>query len=92
MMGLDMTDHPIKSILEMMEFPSREEIEGVLKYLKNNKAAGSDSILTELLNNGGPWTKLGECLARADPAGLDQRDSIGKLDQKGTVFSVQEKR
>jgi hypothetical protein len=25
------------------------------------------------------WTKLGECLARANPAGLDQRDSTGKL-------------
>jgi Reverse transcriptase (RNA-dependent DNA polymerase) len=35
--------------------PSREEIEGALKYLKNNKAsAGSDSISAELLKNGGP--------------------------------------
>jgi hypothetical protein len=34
--------------------PSREEIEGALKYLKNNKAAGSDSITAELLKNGGP--------------------------------------
>jgi hypothetical protein len=29
--------------------PIREEIEGALKYLKNNKAAGSDSISAELL-------------------------------------------
>jgi hypothetical protein len=33
--------------------PSREEIEEALKYLKNNKAAGADSIAA-LLKNGGP--------------------------------------
>ena len=37
--------------------PSREEIEGALKFLKNNKAAGLDSISTELLKNGGPNLK-----------------------------------
>jgi hypothetical protein len=37
-----------------IDLPSREEIEGALKYLKNNKAAGADSIATELLKNGGP--------------------------------------
>jgi hypothetical protein len=37
-----------------IDLPSREEIEGALKYLKNNKAAGSDSISAELLKNGGP--------------------------------------
>jgi hypothetical protein len=26
-----------------IDLPSREEIEGTLKYLKNNKAAGADS-------------------------------------------------
>ena len=30
-----------------IDLPSREEIEGALKYLKNNKAAGSDSISAE---------------------------------------------
>jgi hypothetical protein len=34
--------------------PSREEIERALKYLKNNKAAGADSIAAELLKNGVP--------------------------------------
>jgi hypothetical protein len=34
--------------------PSREEIEGVLKYLKNNKAVGADSIVAELLKNDRP--------------------------------------
>jgi hypothetical protein len=34
--------------------PSREQIEGALKYLKNNKAAGLDSIMAKLLKNGGP--------------------------------------
>jgi hypothetical protein len=38
-----------------IDLPSREEIEGALKYLKNNKAAGADSIAAELLKNGGPY-------------------------------------
>jgi hypothetical protein len=33
---------------------SREEIEGALKYLKINKAAGANSLAAELLKNGGP--------------------------------------
>jgi hypothetical protein len=34
---------------------SREEIEEALKYQKNNKAAGTDSIAAELLKNGRPY-------------------------------------
>jgi hypothetical protein len=34
-----------------IDVPSREEIEEALKYLKNNKAAGVDSIAAELLKN-----------------------------------------
>jgi hypothetical protein len=37
-----------------IDLPSREEIEGALKYLKNNKAAGADSNAAELLKNGEP--------------------------------------
>jgi hypothetical protein len=37
-----------------IDLPGREEIESALKYLKNNKAAGGDSIAFELLKNGGP--------------------------------------
>jgi hypothetical protein len=37
-----------------IDLPSREEIEEALKYLKNNKAAGKDSIAAELLKKGGP--------------------------------------
>jgi hypothetical protein len=37
-----------------IDFPSRKEIEGALKYLKNNKGAGMDSIAAELLKSGGP--------------------------------------
>jgi hypothetical protein len=37
-----------------IDLPSREEIEGALKYLTNNKAAGTDSITAALLKNGGP--------------------------------------
>jgi hypothetical protein len=36
-----------------IDLPSREEIESALKYLKNDKVAGADSIATELLKNGG---------------------------------------
>jgi hypothetical protein len=36
-----------------IDLPSREEIEGALKYLKNHKASGVDSIAAELLKNGG---------------------------------------
>jgi hypothetical protein len=35
-----------------IELPTREEIEGTLKYLKNNKAA--NFIATEWLKNSGP--------------------------------------
>jgi hypothetical protein len=35
-----------------IDFPSRDEIEGALKYLKNNEAAVADSIAAELLKNG----------------------------------------
>jgi hypothetical protein len=37
-----------------IDLPSREERKGTLKYLKNNKGAGTDSIMAELLENGGP--------------------------------------
>jgi hypothetical protein len=37
-----------------IDLPNREQIERALKYLKNNKAAGADSIAAELLKNGGP--------------------------------------
>jgi hypothetical protein len=37
-----------------IDLSSREEIEGALKYLKNNKAPGADLIAAELLKNGGP--------------------------------------
>jgi predicted metal-dependent HD superfamily phosphohydrolase len=34
--------------------PSRDKIVEVIKYLKDNKAASSDSIAAELLKSGGP--------------------------------------
>jgi hypothetical protein len=55
-----------------IDLPSREEIEWELKYLKNNKAAGADSIAAELLKNGGPN------LVDALHAGLDWRDTTEK--------------
>jgi hypothetical protein len=49
-----------------IDLPSREEIERALKYLKNNKADGTNSIAAELLKNGGPYL-VDTC---SDPAGL----------------------
>jgi hypothetical protein len=46
---VDLTDDIIDT-----DLPSREKIEGSLKYLKNNKAAGAYSILAKLLKNGEP--------------------------------------
>jgi hypothetical protein len=37
-----------------IDFPRREEVERAPKYLKNNKAAGKNSIAAEVLKNGGP--------------------------------------
>jgi hypothetical protein len=37
-----------------IDLPSHESIKGALKHLKNNKAAGVDSIAAALLKNGGP--------------------------------------
>jgi hypothetical protein len=37
-----------------IDLPSREGIEGALKYLNNNKAASADSIAAKLLKNGEP--------------------------------------
>jgi hypothetical protein len=37
-----------------IDLPSHEEIEGTLKYLYNNKAAGTDSVAAKLLKNGEP--------------------------------------
>jgi hypothetical protein len=37
-----------------IDLPCRGEIEGALKYLKNKKALGADSIAAEFLKNGGP--------------------------------------
>jgi hypothetical protein len=42
-------------MMELIDSPSREEIKGVQKYLKNNKAAGTDSIAAGLLKDGGPY-------------------------------------
>jgi hypothetical protein len=64
-----------------IDLPSHEKIEGALKYLKNNKAAGADSIAAKLLKNSGPnlvdalhaviqqaWT--GETLSRSWTEGV----------------------
>jgi hypothetical protein len=53
----------------------REEIKSALIYLKNNKAAGADSIATELLKNGGPQLviALEEVIQLAWPSELKAR-------------------
>jgi hypothetical protein len=37
-----------------IDLPSREQIKGALKYLRNNKAASADSIAAEQLKNARP--------------------------------------
>jgi hypothetical protein len=37
-----------------VNLPSRDKIVEAIRYLKDNKAAGSDSITAELLKSGGP--------------------------------------
>jgi hypothetical protein len=37
-----------------IDMPSRDKTVEIIKYLKNNKAAGSKSIAAELLKGGGP--------------------------------------
>jgi hypothetical protein len=63
---VDLTDDGVD-----IDLLSREEIEGALKYLKNNKAAGVDSIAAALLKNGGSNVvdELHEVIQQ--PAGLD---------------------
>jgi hypothetical protein len=58
-----------------IDLPSREKIEGALKYLKNNKAAGADFT----------------CDTCSDSAGLDWRDTTEKQDRGDIVSSVQER-
>jgi hypothetical protein len=70
------TNHPTKSTLEM------------LKYLKNNKAAGADSIAAELLKNGGP--KLVDALE--EMVQLAWTKHYLKAGQRGFVSSVQKRR
>jgi hypothetical protein len=61
-----------------VDLPSREKTEGALKYLKNNKAAGADSILAELLKNGGPY------LVDALHAVIQQAQTSEKLPRRWT--------
>jgi hypothetical protein len=52
---LDQVDLRDDGVIELdIDLPSREKIESALKYLKNNKVAGADSIAAEMLNNIGP--------------------------------------
>ena len=68
-----------------IDLPSREEIEGALKYLKNNKAAGSDSISAELLKHSGP--NLVEALHDMIQQAWTSEPPTGRLDQRGIVSS-----
>jgi hypothetical protein len=54
--GLEQPTHPVELRYDGVDIDLliRKKIEGALKYLKNNKAAGANSIADELLKNGGP--------------------------------------
>jgi hypothetical protein len=53
----------------IIDLPSRDEVVDAIKYLKDNKAAGLDSIAVERCTNPGEITQ------QDDLAGLDQRDT-----------------
>jgi hypothetical protein len=53
-MELRMTENDLRDDGVDIDLPSHEEIEGALKYLKNNMAAGVDTISAGLLKNCGP--------------------------------------
>jgi hypothetical protein len=55
----------LRDVGDDIDLPSREEIEGALKNLKNNKAAGADSITAELLKT------VNLIWWISDPAGLN---------------------
>jgi hypothetical protein len=54
--GSEQTTSPVDLRDDEIDFdlPTCEEIEGALRYLKNNKAAGTDSMVDKLLKNDGP--------------------------------------
>jgi hypothetical protein len=45
---------PMRENDAIIDLPSRDENVEAIKYLKDNKAAGSDSIAAKLLKSGGP--------------------------------------
>jgi hypothetical protein len=57
----------------IIDLPSWDEIVEARKYMKDNKAAGFDLIVAELLKGG--RSSLANPLQRDDPASLDQRDT-----------------
>jgi hypothetical protein len=57
------------------ELRSREGLEGALKYLKNDKAAGADYIAAELLKNDGP--NLADALHEVIRGGLGSKGLCG---------------
>jgi hypothetical protein len=61
-----------------IDLPNREEIEEVLKYLKNNKAAEADSDLVD------------EVITKSDPRGLDE--TLPSSWTKGALCPVYKKR
>jgi hypothetical protein len=63
-------------------------INGALKFLKNNQAAGVGFITAELLKNGGPH--LVDALHEVIRTGLARH--YRKAGLRGIVFSVQEGR
>jgi hypothetical protein len=73
-----------------IDSPSREEIERALNYLKNNTAAGADSIAAELLKNGGP--NLVDALHAVIQQAWTSEILARSWDRGSIVSSVQEER
>jgi hypothetical protein len=57
----------------IIDLPSWDEIVEARKNMKDNKAAGLDSIAAELLKGG--RSSMANPIQRDDPASLDQRDT-----------------
>jgi hypothetical protein len=87
-----MTNHPSSRPIEDLEdgveidLPSCEEIEEVLKYLKNNNVAGLKLYSAEMLKSSG--SNFVDFLHEL----IQQRDYTRRLHQRGTVPGVSEMR
>jgi hypothetical protein len=73
-----------------IDLSSSEEIESALLYLKNNKTIGTDSIVADLLKNGGP--QLVDALEEVIQLAWTSEALPESWTLRGIVSSVQKRR